>query len=291
MSEPGLSAAVAALAGRLAAELERLPGLSDDSRAFLRRTGRLWPVRTSLSGRLPLVLIAALAVFAIAHEALCLCAEVAKTIAQRRRQSGFDVAGDEADGVQILQVHAIAEPEARQLHPDKIGDGHQKNTFCRRHRRGEARHRFGVLRSHLFPDEHEMNRAPGARFARIDQHIDAGRVPIFEANRTDRIDDCVKIASINRDVDVACRTRGEWIALIHVQEHGDAAHDPILNTRLGERASEAIDSVKQLLHMAIVRGNGGHGSHSDYGMWMANLAAAPGDSGSAVVLPSVRLKA
>jgi hypothetical protein len=43
MSEPQLSASVAAVASRLARELEGLPGLGDDSRAFLHRMGAAEP--------------------------------------------------------------------------------------------------------------------------------------------------------------------------------------------------------------------------------------------------------
>ena len=97
-----------------------------------------------------------------------------------------------------------------------------------------------------------------ARFARVDQHVYTGRVWILETGGPNRVDDPLEVLAIHGNVDIAGRAGSERVALVNVQEHGDATDDSIFDAGPCQRASDPVDRVEELSHVAIVGGNGRH---------------------------------
>src|SRR6266542_2771998 len=189
---------------------------------------------------------------------LLFCAYGPQAVEQRRRQRRLDVGRNNTDCVQILEMDTVVQTKARQLHLHQVGRRRDENTFARAGRRRESGNGLEVVGTHAFSDEYQVNGASRAWVARVDEHVDAGGVTVLEARRPSRFDDAVKIAAIDRNIEIPRRSRRERIALVDVQKYCDPSDDPVLNLRSRQRARQTCDDVEKLLHMPIVRGNRRH---------------------------------
>jgi hypothetical protein len=178
--------------------------------------------------------------------------------AQRLRQPRFHLGCDEPDGVHVLDVDAVLQAIARELHANQIRHRRQENALGRSDGRGEVGHRLQVLGPHLLSDEDHMDGAPGPWIPRIDQHVDSRGVAIREAEAADGLDDRWELPPIHGDVHIAREAGHPCIAVVHVEEHGDATDHPVLDARLTECVGEATDGLEELFHVAIVGGNCQH---------------------------------
>src|SRR5262245_9281894 len=116
-----------------------------------------------------------------------------------------------------------------------------------------------------------MNGASRLRFAGVDQHIDAGCVTIFDADRLNGRDDGLQVVAIDGDVDTPRRTRPERTAFVAAEKQREAADAAILDARLSERARKPIDRIEELLHVSIVRRDGRHEYRRRY--WEGGLSS------------------
>ena len=181
-----------------------------------------------------------------------------QALAQRRRQHCLDFRRDQSDAIEILEVNAIAEAEAGELHRHDIDHGSKQDPFSGTSWRRKTRDRFRVIRTHSFADKDQVDCALRLRLALIDEHVDACRMPILESVRLRRFGDSLKIAAIDGDVDVARGTRRQRIAGVHVEEYRHPTDNTILDPRVAKRASHSRDHVEQLFHVVIVRGDTEH---------------------------------
>jgi hypothetical protein len=97
----------------------------------------------------------------LSKPALLAGSRLGKAVAQEFRQLLFDLRRDEADAVEVLNVYAILETVAGELHADEIGDGGEQDAFAglagRRCRDG-----FRI----------KMDGGAGAGSSLVDEHVD-----------------------------------------------------------------------------------------------------------------------
>ena len=168
-------------------------------------------------------------------------AQFAQARSERLGELRLDLRRDESDGIQVLDMHAVLQPVARELHPDEVGNRSEEDAF-RRH----------VVRTHLLASEDEVDGAARAWVAGVDQHVAARGMAMDEADRSDGFDDGSEVGTIDCNVDVAGGSGRTWIADGDVEEDGEAADDAILDPGSRERLGETPDRVAKLLHVGIV---------------------------------------
>ena len=75
--------------------------------------------------------------------------------------------------IEVLDVHAVLQAIARELHPHEVGNRGEKDPFRRTDRRREAGSGFQIVGAHLLTDENQVDSAASARPVRTARHVGA----------------------------------------------------------------------------------------------------------------------
>ena len=129
-------------------------------------------------------------------------ADFRQTLTQRFGKARLDFWRDQSDSIKVLNVNLVFEPEAGELHADKIGHrGDEDALFCA-HGCGPW-NGLKVLGTDFFTHENQMYAAASVWVLSHQKHIHASRMAIFEAVWFNDSPNRLKLVTVDRHVYVA----------------------------------------------------------------------------------------
>src|SRR5207245_6130882 len=116
---------------------------------------------------------------------------------------------DQANRVHILNMNAVLEAEAGELHADQVGHGCDQDPFHRAGGLGEVGDRLEVLGADLLADEDQVDGGTGTGRGGVDQHVDTSNVAIAETETRHGLSNPLKVLAVDGDINVPRKSGGE----------------------------------------------------------------------------------
>jgi len=185
-------------------------------------------------------------------------ADFRQALAQRFGKALLDFPRDQSDSIKVLNVNLIFQPEASELHADKVGDRGDEDALFRAYG-SRSRNWFKVLGADFFTYENQMHAAASVRILGHQKHIHASRMAIYEAVWFNDGPNRLQLVTVNRHIYVASESCRGRINLINMQIGCKTADHSDWYTRLFEQSRESCRDVNNLVHSALEYSVGEHG--------------------------------
>src|SRR6185312_5699120 len=149
-------------------------------------------------------------------------------------QRCLNVRANQSNRIQVLNMHAILEAVAGELHANEVGDRSQQDALTGLYRRG-GRNCFRVLRADFFIQENEVDCRTRLGLIRIDKHVNSTSMSIGPTRVASGLDDSREVLTRDRRANIGREACPKRIAFGNVNENSHAAHNAVRHSGFSQK--------------------------------------------------------
>ena len=140
-------------------------------------------------------------------------------------------------------MYLIFEAEAGQFHLHQISHGSNVEALRPTVRLSNLRNCFEVFRPHFFRRENKVDCASRFRISRVDEHVHAGDVPIFQSEQFGHVAYAINVGAAHGYIDIACQARVNGTPRVDVNVRRQTADDLIWNCSCFQGSGEPLRRI------------------------------------------------